>query len=558
MNRDYAFDLMKASNILAITAVALIALLLPGECLGEAVGQQGYLKGSDPFFPHSFGASLGISGDTIVVGSYDESSEGQDSGAAYVFLRNGSTWTPQAFLKPLTLHEFDNFGESVAISGDTIVIGAPGDASSSSGVNGDPNDTSAPRAGAAYIFVRVGTNWVQQAYLKASNCEADDMFGFTVAISSNTVVIGALQEDSSATGVNGLQGDNSAGDSGAAYVFVRNGTNWSQQAYLKASNTGANDAFGCSVAISGETIVVGAFREDSSSTGVNGNQLNDNASDAGAAYVFVRNGFTWSQQAYLKASNTDARDIFGGSVALSGNTTVVGAQGESSSSRSVNGNQSDNSSGGSGAAYVFVRTGTNWAQQSYLKASNADSGDCFGGSVAISGDTIVIGAPCEGSSGRGIDTGQADNTAPFAGAAYAFVRGGGVWIQQAYLKASNAERQDFFGGAVAVYDDTTVIGASEEDSAATGVNGDQTDNSNSGAGAAYVFGGLGRGVLRDGTGGYILFFKGIPGLSYRIERAPTVTGPWSAMATNVANEIGTISVHDTNALPVQAFYRTVR
>src|SRR5262249_9401641 len=161
-------------------------------------------------------------------------------------------------------------------------------------------------------------------------------------------------EDSNATGVNGNQSDNSAQGSGAAYVFVRNGTVWSQQAYLKASNTNAGDQFGVSVAVSGDTAVIGAWAESSNATGVNGNQLDNSTPDAGAAYVFVRNGTTWSQQAYLKASNTDAFDAFGASVAVSGDTVVVGAHLESSNATGVNGNQSDNSAQGSGAAYVFV------------------------------------------------------------------------------------------------------------------------------------------------------------------------------------------------------------
>jgi hypothetical protein len=153
----------------------------------------------------------------------------------------------------------------------------------------------------------------QQAYIKASNAGVpspgetfgnNQNFGWSVAIAGDTMVIGAPFENSSATGVNGNQANNSAADSGAAYVFVRNGTNWSQQAYLKASNTGAGDNFGWSVAVSGETIVVGAYKEDSNATGVNGSQTNNSFADSGAAYVFVREGTNWSHQAYLKASNT--------------------------------------------------------------------------------------------------------------------------------------------------------------------------------------------------------------------------------------------------------------
>src|SRR5690606_29875211 len=143
--------------------------------------------------------------------------------------------------------------------------------------------------------------------------------------------------------------------SGAAYAFVRNGTEWTQQAYLKASNTGANDYFGYSVSISGDTIVVGAIYEDSNATGVNGNQNNNGASGSGAAYVFVRDGTTWTQQAYLKASNTGADDYFGYSVSISGDTIVVGAVQEASNATGVNGDQNNNGASGSGAAYVFVR-----------------------------------------------------------------------------------------------------------------------------------------------------------------------------------------------------------
>jgi hypothetical protein len=169
-------------------------------------------------------------------------------------------------------------------------------------------------------------------------------------------VVGADGENSNATGVNGDQADNTAGNSGAAYVFIRSGTTWSQQAYLKASNTGAGDLFGNAVGVSGDTVVVGAWQEDSNATGVDGNQANESEFAAGAAYVFVRagGGTNWTQQAYLKASNTGAGDAFGRSVAVSGDTVLVGADGESSSATGVNGNQDDNSAADSGAAYVFV------------------------------------------------------------------------------------------------------------------------------------------------------------------------------------------------------------
>ena len=233
---------------------------------------------------------------------------------------------------------------------------------------------------------------VQEAYLKASNTEALDSFGFSIAASGDTIVVGAPDEDSNSVGVDGDQSDNGAQGSGAAYVFVRSGSSWSQQAYLKASNTGEFDGFGESVAVSGDTIVVGARFEDSRSVGVDGDQSDNSLLSSGAAYVFVRSGMLWSQQAYLKASNTQAGDFFGLSVAASGDMIVVGASFEDSSSVGVDGDQFDNSALSSGAAYVFVRSGTSWSQQVYLKASNAGANDEFGRSVAASDGSVIVGA----------------------------------------------------------------------------------------------------------------------------------------------------------------------
>jgi hypothetical protein len=238
------------------------------------------------------------------------------------------------------------------MSGDTLVAGAYTEDGSATGVNGS-DDNNAFDSGAAYVFNRSGTTWSQQAYLKASNTEAGDNFGGYVAIDADTVGVGAWFEDSSATGVDGNQADNSAPSAGAAYVYARSGTTWTQQAYLKASNTGAQDSFS-SVSISGDTMVVGAYAEDSSATGVNGNQANNTATDSGAAYAFTRTGTTWTQQAYVKASNTGANDYFGGSVAIDADTVGVGAWPEDSSATGVNGNQANDTATNSGAAYVLV------------------------------------------------------------------------------------------------------------------------------------------------------------------------------------------------------------
>jgi len=393
----------------------------------------------------------------------------------------------QAYLKASNTDAGDRFGTSVAVSGDTVVVGAPYERSNATGVGGNQADNSAIRAGAAYVFTRSGGIWTQQAYLKASNTGGGDNFGESVAVSGDTVVVGAYGEDSNATGIDGNGSDESASDAGAAYVFVRNGVTWTQQAYLKASNTGDGDRFGTSVAVSGDTVVVGAETEDSNATGVGGNQSDDSATWAGAAYVFARNGGIWTQQAYLKASNTDGDDRFGTSVAVSGDTVVVGARFEGSNATGIDGNGADNSFSSAGAAYVFTGSGGTWVQQAYLKASNTEAVDIFGISVAVSGDTVVVGAHFEDSNATGDGGNESDNSATDSGAAYVFARNEGIWTQQSYLKASNTDLGDGFGTSVAVSGDTVVVGARFEGSNAIGVGGNQAVNSAGSAGASYVF-----------------------------------------------------------------------
>ena len=408
-------------------------------------------------------------------------------GGAVLPIALESVWSQQAYLKASNTQAGDYFGYRIAVSGDTVVVGTPDESSNAIGVDGDGTNDSASVSGAAHVFVRSGGTWTQQAYLKASNAAVGDRFGWSVAISGDTIVVGAIYEDSGARGVNGDGTSDAAPQSGAAYVFTRTAGVWSQQAYLKASNTGAEDYFGAAVAVSGDTIVVGAFYEDSGATDVDGDASDDGTTNAGAAYVFARSGTTWSQQAYLKASDTGIGDHFGHSVATSGDTVVVGAHFEDSSVTGVDGDATDDSASGSGAAYVFARSGTTWSQQAYLKASNTGAGDRFGFSVATSGDTIVVGAPLEDGASTGVDGDQTSDSTTNAGAAYAFVRSAGVWTQQAYLKASNTDAGDEFGYSVAIASDTVVVGARDEDSSATGVDGDASSAGAEDSGAAYVF-----------------------------------------------------------------------
>jgi cysteine-rich repeat protein len=441
--------------------------------------------------PGESSAAIGVGGDQA-----DRSAGG--AGAVYVFTRGGTTWIQQAYLKASNTGQGDGFGTSLALSADgsTLAVGASEESSAATGVGSDQADDSAFFAGAAYVFTRSGTTWTQQAYIKASNTDEFDLFGSSVALSADgsTLAVGANFESSAATGIDGDQADNSAEFAGAVYVFTRSGATWTQQAYLKASNTDAADEFGANLALSadGSTLAVGARFESSAATDGGSDQADNSADSAGAAYVFTRDGTTWTQQAYLKASNTDEGDEFGESLALSadGSTLAIGAIRESSATTGIGGDQASNSAGSAGAVYVFTR-GTTWTQQAYLKASNTDAGDLFGESLALSanGSTLAVSAIGESSATTGIGGDQASNSAGSAGAAYMFTRSGTTWTQQAYLKASNTHANDLFGASLALSagGSTLVVGANWESSAATGVDGDQTDHSAPLAGAAYVF-----------------------------------------------------------------------
>jgi len=472
----------------------------------------GYFKASNTDAGDSFGQAVSLSGDgnTLAVGTIREGSsatgvggDGTDNtvsnaGAVYIFTRSAGVWSQQAYVKASNTGA-DLFGNVVSLSGDgnTLAVGAILEASNATGVGGDELDNSASGSGAVYVFTRSGGVWSQQAYVKASNTGAGDQLGQTLGLSGdgNTLAVGAYGEDSNATGVGGNGMDNSASNAGAVYVFTRSSGAWSQQAYVKASNTEVNDQFGIALALSadGNTLSVGALEEDSNATGIDGNQADNTASVAGAVYVFARSSGVWSQQGYVKASNTGAGDRFGQALGLSGdgNTLAVGAFAEDSNATGVDGNGADNTAPTAGAVYVFTRSGTSWAQQAYVKASNAEGNDRFGWTVSLSvdGNTLAVGAHIEDSNATGIGGNQANGGANFAGAVYVFSLSSGSWSQQAYVKASNTDNLDHFGWTVSLSGDgsTLAVGALEEDSNATGIGGNQADNTASAAGAVYVY-----------------------------------------------------------------------
>src|SRR5215813_3155703 len=298
-----------------------------------------------------FGAAVAFSGNTLVIGAPNNNGMEDDQGSVYVFTRNGAAWTPQQKLTARDGAANSGFGFSVAISGDTVVIGAP------------LNDIGASRdQGSAYVFTRNGAVWTQQQKLTANDGAANDSLGGSVAISGDTVVVGENIDKVGAT-----EGH------GSAYVFTRNGTVWTQQQKLIADDGAEGDQFGRSVAISGDTLAVGAPFGD-----IGGNF------SQGSAYVFTRSGAVWTLQQKLTADDGEAGDFFGLAVALNGDTLVVGA---------VNDHIGGNVGAlGQGSAYVFSRSGTVWTQRQKLIADDGAADDRFGSAVAFSGDTVVIGA----------------------------------------------------------------------------------------------------------------------------------------------------------------------
>jgi|GEM_PF-2423840 len=452
--------------------------------------QQVYLKASNAEAEDRFGFTCSVFGNTVAIGAPVESSaatgidgdqelpgvNGGTSGAVYIFSVDGSgVWSQDTYIKASNTGLLDQFGSSVCLHGDTLVVGAPFEKSAATGVNGNQADDSAIDAGAAYVFVRNGGVWSQQAYLKAHNTQAFDAFGTSVAVFGDTIAVGAPFEDSSTTGVNnGGRGNNAAQNAGAVYLFERAGTNWTQTAYVKGFGTssGAGDHFGQAVALGEDVLAVGA---PGYSPGFD---------SQGALFVYERNGGVWAPEAdFLHETTVEAfDDRFGAAVALQGDTIVAGAPFEDDM-----GNTPE-----SGAAYVYERIGGGWGETHKLKASNAGPGDRFGSAVAVDLEdggqvrTIMVGAPFERSASTGFDGPERDNSVIQAGAVYVFREAyGGPLEQIHYVKASNTDIGDQYGTSMCLDGTVVVVGAPVEASAGQGIRADQGNNRAGGAGAAY-------------------------------------------------------------------------
>jgi len=377
--------------------------------------EQAHVFASDGSPADTFGRGVAVDGNTMVIGSHNDDTPAADLvGSAYVFEYIDGAWVETAHLLAPDGAYLHTFGFSVAISGDTIVVGAQ---------NNGP--------GSVYVFVRNAGSWTLQAQLFASDGAFRDDFGSAVAVSGDTIVVGAREDH---IGI--------FEEVGSAYVFVRNGGVWTELTHIIV-NSVEYGQFASAVGIDGDTLVLGPFKDNCTGAPL-----------GGGALVYVRNGSVWMQEAVLSAPGGMNGDGFGRSVAIDGDTIVVGAT-----------NDATPGGTGAGSASVFVRNGSTWSWQGQLLAADGAPNDFFGTSVSVFGETAVVGAFFD-------DTAAGAN----AGSAYVYTRSGGIWTQAQRLSASDTSANDYFGAGVAISDGTVVVGAYADDTPA-GMN----------AGSAYIF-----------------------------------------------------------------------
>ena len=374
------------------------------------------LTASDGATDDLLGSAVAIDGDTIVVGAVFHDARGANAGAAYVFKPDGLGGYSETKLAPAGLEPADFFGGSVAVSGDTIVVGAWGD------------DDRGSTAGAVYVFTPDGLGGYDETKLTASDGGKSDLFGVRVAMEGTTIVATAYQDDSGG-GV----------FSGSAYVFTPDGIGGYEETKLSASDASGGAYFGSAAAVSGGIVVIGAFRES------------EGDSQAGSAYVFRPDGAGGYDETKLTMPNPFEKDHFGLSVAIEGETVVISAY------------HDDDGGGDSGSVFVFTPNGIGGYASTKLTASDASEADNLGRSVSISGGTIVAGAFGD------------DDAGSRSGSAYVFTPDGSGGYEETKLSASDAAADDLFGFAAAISDGTIVVGAYQDD--------DKGSNS----GSVYVF-----------------------------------------------------------------------
>lgn len=436
-------------------------------------GQFAYIKPNDNFSSNNFGTAFSLDGDTLAVGvPFKDSSKG----GVYVYRRDVTGWVTEDFILDGSIEDGDQFGSSVYLSYDTLAIGAPFSDSSGTTITTNPvNDNSVLESGAVYLYTRSGVNWDLEAYFKAANAGGNDQFGKGLAIHRETLAVAAIGEDNDETAITSIQNtsgvggdDNSALESGAVYIYTRSGTSWIQEAYIKADNSDAGDNFGYSLSLHGNLLAVGAPNESSSQTSITSAGSTDNSAlNSGAVYIFSRSGNVWAQEIYLKAPNAENSDLFGFSVSLEGDKLAVGSPYEDSVKTGIASSSGvdDNTSSASGAAYVYKRTGSSWALESYIKPEHNDLSTFFGWSVSLKGETLIVGALGDNNLMQSITNSGVipSGTTNSAGAAYVYKSAAGTWSREAYLKPTNLASMDKFGSGVAISGDTIAVSAPFED-----------------------------------------------------------------------------------------------
>jgi FG-GAP repeat/PEP-CTERM motif len=392
---------MRRTNWIRITCTAAIiaACSLAGIASATTWTETDKLIASDGAERNYFGASVAVEGNTAIITAPGHGAVAGYSGVVRIYEKNATDWSQTARLVLADGVPMDHFGDSVGLSGNTAIVGV-------SHIDDNGEDS-----GAAYIYENGPSGWGLATQLLASDGAALDRFGRCVAISGNTVIIGANRDDDNGT------------NSGSAYIFKNDGSGWAQVAKLTASDAAQEDEFGISVAISGNTAIVGASATD------------DAGSKSGSAYVFENDGSGWAQVAKLTASDAAQEDEFGISVAISDGVAIVGAEH----------NDDD------GAAYIFSDDGSGWAQVAKLAASDASTDDYFGTAVSISGNTAIVGA--EGD----------DDLGDESGSAYVFRNDGATWYELGKLTASDGAAVDKFGHSVAVDGSMIVVGSIFDD-----------------------------------------------------------------------------------------------
>ncbi len=388
---------------------------LPSELLGKSADafiwtEEQKLAAGNGTEGDEFGFSVAHHGNIAFVGATHDDGNLPNTGSAYVFVRSATTWAERQRLTASDGEQGDSFGNSLSPEGDSVVVGARWD-------NHDGHNS----AGSVYVFVRRASLWTQDQKLTASDAEPGDHFGYSLLLDGDTALVSAIWDDDNGNG------------SGSAYVFVRSGSAWTEQQKLTASDGRPAHAFGSSTALEGDTALVGAYGDDGG---------------AGSAYVFVHIGGEWTEMQKLTAGDRAAGDSFGYSLSRDGDTVLVGAHCD------------DDNGQESGSVYVFVRNGSTWSERQKLAASDGWKDDNFGRSVSLHGDRALLGS-----------VGDNDSW----GAAYVFVRSGGVWVEAQKLTASDGAQGDELGISVALAADTALVGAHGDD--------DQGNDS----GAAYVF-----------------------------------------------------------------------